>query len=172
MAGSSAWQARAQAQAHGKVRRGVGASAGRPTVRDEPGIHTTARRERQRAPRIALGHEAAARREAGSRSRVSAAQRAPSRSGTAVPKDQDVRTPSRRQVARICRSTERSRAWHRHQWRLKHGANVSGLTASPTRSVFPGARAHMCVCSARLGPRTCARAHVGGIITQPLSAST
>ena len=34
------------------------------------------------------------------------------------------------------------------------------------------ARAHMCVCSARLGPRTCARAHVGGIITQPLSAST
>ena len=39
-------------------------------------------------------------------------------------------------------------------------------------SVSGRARAHMCVCSARLGPHTCARAHVGGIITQPLSAST
>ena len=111
-----------------------------------PGIHTTARRERQRAPRIALGHEAAARREAGSRSRVSAAQRidhqhrdldlagtyaampdldAPistaQRIDLDVPKGRDVRTPSRRQAARICHSTERSRAWHRHQWRHKQG---------------------------------------------------
>ena len=60
---------------------------------------------------------------------------------------------------------------HHHQWRLEHVANPSGLPASPTR-VSGRARAHMCVCSARLGPRTCARAHVGGIITQPLSAST
>ena len=98
------------------------------------------------------------------------AQRAPSRPGASVPKD--VRTPSRRQAARICHSTERS---------------IVGITTSGGSSMLPTragcqhhqpervsgrARAHMCVCSARLGPRTCARAHVGGIITQPLSAST
>ena len=98
------------------------------------------------------------------------AQRAPSRPGASVPKD--VRIPSRRQAARICHSTERS---------------IVGITTSGGSSMLPTragcqhhqpervsgrARAHMCVCSARLGPRTCARAHVGGIITQPLSAST
>ena len=38
--------------------------------------------------------------------------------------------------------------------------------ASITNRVSGRARAHMCVCSARLGPRTCARAHVGDPATQ------
>ena len=105
--------------------------------------------------------------------RVSAAQRAPSRSGTTVPKDQDVRTPSRRQAARICHSTERSRAWHRHQWRRKqelHRARVDSL-ANP--SVFPGARARTCACVALVWAHAPVRGRAREApIAQPLHPST
>ena len=97
------------------------------------------------------------------------AQRAPSRPGASVPKD--VRIPSRRQAARICHSTERS---------------IVGITTSGGSSMLPTragcqhhqperfrarARAHVRV-QRSFGPtHLCAGAR-GGIITQPLSAST
>ena len=66
------------------------------------------------------------------------AQRAPSRPGAAVPKDQDVRTPSRRQAARICHSTERSIVG------ITTSGGSSRLPASPTRACFRArARAHV-----------------------------
>ena len=159
MAGSSAGQARAQAQAHGKVRRGVGASAGRPTVRDEPGIHTTARRERQRAPRIALGHEAAARREAGSRSGQCCAARAievghgcAQRPGRTHPVAAagGAHLPQHRTEPRVASPPVEAQAGN---------STVRGLTASPTRACFRvRARAHARV-QRSFGPtRLCAGA--------------
>ena len=153
--------ARPQLLPHGGVAPS-GGSAGGPRER-EP-----ASRERQRASRIALGHETAARRERGPghRSVRQLGRRAPSRPDASVPKD--VRTPS---PARICHSTERS---------------IVGITTSGGSSMLPTragcqhhqperfqarARAHVRV-QRSFGPtHLCAGAR-GGIITQPLSAST
>ena len=127
---------------------------------------------RRGLPSRPRGRRPAGRQAPGHGSARPTAQRASSRPGAAVPKDHGVRTPSRRLAARICHSTERS---------IVGITTIGSSSMLPTRAgcqhhqperVSGRARAHMCVCSARLGPRTCERARAAGIITQPLSPST
>ena len=185
MAGSSAWQARGQARAHGKVRRGVGASAGRPTVRDEPG-HPHHRASRTSAC-AADRPRPRGRRPPGGRVQVAGQRRAAHRPSAPRPRPgRDVRSHARPRCAHQHRAAHRPRCAqrpgrthpvasaggaHLPQHRTKPrvasppveaqagNSTVRGLTASPTRACFRvRARAHARV-QRSFGPtRLCAGA--------------
>ena len=160
MAGSSAWQARAQARAHGKVWRGVGASAGRPTVRDEPGHphHRASRtsacaadRPRPRGRRPPGGRVQVAGQRCAARA-IEVGHGCAQRPGRTHPVASagGAHLPQHRTEPRVASPPVEAQAGN---------STVRGLTASPTRACFRvRARAHARV-QRSFGPtRLCAGA--------------